>query len=67
MATTPSSIRVGTRYRFSRIDRDYDAIVIGSGIGGLTSAACLAKMGKKFVYWSSTTLQADLLTAMSGT
>ena len=47
MATTPSSIRVGTRYRFNRIDRDYDAIVIGSGIGGLTSAACLAKMGKK--------------------
>ena len=47
MVTTPSSIRVGTRYRFNRIDRDYDAIVIGSGIGGLTSAACLAKMGKK--------------------
>ena len=46
MATTPISIRVGTRYRFDRTDKDYDAIVIGSDIGGFTSAACPAKMEK---------------------
>ncbi len=47
MGVTASTVRVGKRYRHHRLDRDYDAIVIGSGIGGLTSAACLAKMGKK--------------------
>lgn len=46
-ATTPSSIRVGRRYRANRLEGQYDALVIGSGIGGLTAAACLAKMGKK--------------------
>lgn len=43
----PSTIRIGRRYRASRIDDDYDAIVIGSGVGGLTTAACLSKAGKK--------------------
>ena len=43
----PSTIRIGRRYRPQRLDQAYDAIVIGSGIGGLTSAACLSKMGKK--------------------
>ncbi len=43
----PSSIRIGKRYRASRLDGNYDVIIIGSGIGGLTSAACLSKMGKK--------------------
>jgi all-trans-retinol 13,14-reductase len=43
----PSCIRVGKRYRANRLKSDYDAIVIGSGIGGLTSARCLAAMGKK--------------------
>ena len=47
MAITASTIRVGKRYRHTRLDQDYDAIVIGSGIGGLASAACLSKMGKK--------------------
>ena len=34
---------------FSRekIPTDLDAIVVGSGIGGLTTAAILAKLGKK--------------------
>jgi phytoene dehydrogenase-like protein len=43
----PSTIRIGRRYRASRLDGPYDAIVIGSGIGGLTTAACLARLGKK--------------------
>ena len=43
----PSTIRIGTRYRANRLKGPYDAIVIGSGLGGLTTAACLAKAGKK--------------------
>ncbi len=43
----PSTLRIGRRYRPQRLDGQYDAIVIGSGIGGLTAAACLSKMGKK--------------------
>lgn len=43
----PSTIRIGKRYRPNRLDGDYDAIVIGSGIGGLTTARSLAAMGKK--------------------
>ena len=39
--------QVGRRYRFARVDDDYDVIVIGSGIGGLCSAALLSQMGKK--------------------
>ena len=46
---TPSTLRVGRRYRAKRLNGPYDAIVIGSGIGGLTAAACLSKMGKKVV------------------
>lgn len=47
--TTASTLRIGTRYRAERIDADYDAIVIGSGIGGLCSAALLSQMGKKVI------------------
>lgn len=43
----PSCLRIGKRYRANRLDKNYDVIIIGSGIGGLTSAACLSKMGKK--------------------
>src|SRR5690554_5576088 len=43
----PSTLRVGKRYREKRLDGPYDAIIIGSGIGGLTAAACMSKMGKK--------------------
>ncbi len=38
---------VGQKYVSSEIDSVYDAIVIGSGLGGLTTAALMAKAGKK--------------------
>jgi len=44
-----SNLRTGRRYRAKRVDDRYDAIVIGSGPGGLSTAACLSKMGKKVV------------------
>jgi all-trans-retinol 13,14-reductase len=47
--STPSTLRIGKRYRAERIDADYDAIVIGSGIGGLCSAALLSQLGKKVI------------------
>lgn len=46
-ALKPSTIRIGKRYRATRLNGPYDAIVIGSGIGGLTTAASLSSMGKK--------------------
>lgn len=42
---TSDPTRTGTRYRPNRLKDTYDAIVIGSGMGGLTTAACLAKSG----------------------
>ncbi|MDO8268724.1 MAG: NAD(P)/FAD-dependent oxidoreductase [Moraxellaceae bacterium] len=39
--------RTGRRYRNGRAEGHYDAIVIGSGIGGLCNAALLSKMGKR--------------------
>ena len=47
MNRQPSTIRIGRRYRARRLEPPYDAVVIGSGIGGLTAAACLSRMGKK--------------------
>ncbi|WP_281648435.1 NAD(P)/FAD-dependent oxidoreductase [Parendozoicomonas sp. Alg238-R29] len=41
------SVRTGKRYRPGRADNHYDVIVIGSGIGGLTTAALLSLLGKK--------------------
>jgi all-trans-retinol 13,14-reductase len=43
----PSTMRVGRRYRANRLEEPYDAIVIGSGIGGLTTAALLSDLGWK--------------------
>ncbi|NNL05162.1 MAG: NAD(P)/FAD-dependent oxidoreductase [Xanthomonadales bacterium] len=47
MSKKPSTIRIGRRYRANRLDSPYDILIIGSGIGGLTAAACLARMGRK--------------------
>ena len=44
---SPSTLRIGYRYRPNRLAPDYDAIVIGSGMGGLTTAALLSDLGKK--------------------
>ncbi len=38
---------VGTLLRRATIGNNYDTVVIGSGIGGLTTAVCLAKAGQK--------------------
>lgn len=40
-----STIRIGRRYRANRLNGPYDALVIGSGIGGLTTAALLSELG----------------------
>ena len=40
---SPSTLRIGYRYRPARLAPDYDAIVIGSGMGGLTTAALLSE------------------------
>jgi all-trans-retinol 13,14-reductase len=42
-----STIRIGHRYRPNRLDKKYDAVVIGSGMGGLTTAALLSDLGWK--------------------
>ena len=40
-------VRTGKRYRAGRTDDQYDVIVVGSGIGGLTNAALLSLLGQK--------------------
>ena len=35
----PSRLRIGHRYRENRLNGPYDALVIGSGMGGATLAA----------------------------
>ncbi len=44
---TPSTLRIGYRYRPNRLAKKYDALVIGSGMGGLTTAALLSDLGWK--------------------
>jgi all-trans-retinol 13,14-reductase len=46
-ALKPSTLRIGRRYRPNRLALAYDALVIGSGIGGLTTAALLSELGWK--------------------
>lgn len=38
--------RTGRRYRPSRVAENYDVVVVGSGIGSLTAAALLARLGQ---------------------
>ena len=47
MAKTASSLRIGKRYRPNRLAEHYDVLVIGSGMGGLTTAALLSDLGQK--------------------
>ena len=42
---SPSTLRIGYRYRPTRLAPGYDAVVIGSGMGGLTTAALLSDLG----------------------
>ncbi|MDG2289455.1 MAG: NAD(P)-binding protein, partial [Woeseiaceae bacterium] len=42
-----STLRIGYRYRPERLAKKYNAVVIGSGIGGLTTAALLSDLGWK--------------------
>src|SRR5512144_1846331 len=44
---TPSTLRIGYRYRPTRLNGPYDALVIGSGIGGLTTASLLSALGQR--------------------
>jgi len=46
-ALQPSTLRIGRRYRAKRLADPYEALVIGSGIGGLTAAALLSALGWK--------------------
>jgi all-trans-retinol 13,14-reductase len=43
----PSTLRLGYRYRPKRLAPSYDVLVIGSGMGGLTTAALLSELGRK--------------------
>ena len=44
---TTDTLRIGRRYRPARLAPQYDAVVIGSGMGGLTTAALLSELGWK--------------------
>ena len=44
---SPSTLRIGYRYRPNRLAPAYDAIVIGSGMSGLTTAALLSDLGRR--------------------
>lgn len=40
-------MRIGTSYKQNPLEESWDAIIIGSGIGGLATAGMLARMNKK--------------------
>jgi len=43
----PSTLRIGRRYREGRLNGPYDALVIGSGMGGLAAAALRSQLGRR--------------------
>src|SRR5512137_924235 len=43
----PGSVRIGRRYREERLNGPYDALVVGSGMGGLAVAALLSELGRR--------------------
>jgi all-trans-retinol 13,14-reductase len=47
MTSKASTLRIGQRYRPERLAGPYDALVVGSGIGGLAVAALLSAIGRK--------------------
>lgn len=47
--TDPSQIKQGTPLHAADLQSHYDAVVVGSGMGGLTAAVGLAKFGGKRV------------------
>src|SRR5210317_913806 len=44
---SPSTLRIGYRYRPGSLADSYETIVIGSGMGGLTTAALLSSLGQR--------------------
>ena len=58
-ALKPSTLRIGNRYRASRLNGPYDALVIGSGPGGLTTAALLSAIGWKVAVFEQPDLKAS--------
>ncbi len=44
---TASRLRIGQRYRAHRLQGPYDALIIGSGLGGLSCASLLSEIGWK--------------------
>ncbi len=47
MTQNKGPAHIGTRYRPKRLKSHYDVVIIGSGMGGLTTASLLADMGWK--------------------
>lgn len=47
LAYNPRVSRIGRSYKQAPVDERYDAIVIGSGLGGMTTALLLAQRGKR--------------------
>lgn len=49
LAYNPRVSKIGRSYKQAPVDERYDAIVIGSGLGGMTTALLLAERGKRVV------------------
>lgn len=47
MAYNPRVPRIGRSYKQAAIDERFDAVVIGSGLGGMTTALLLAERGRR--------------------